>query len=194
MHILLCDKIDSGKSAFLVELLHRLDAAKEAASGWATPAFIEGGEKRGHDFVAIENGQIKKRIPFTRMHPFPSSASFSYLAGDSPEAAAFRACPYHFNSEVFERAEGIAEKAAFPEGKRSVFIIDEIGPLELFAQSGFYLAAHKAFEKAPKTVTVVRKGLEEDLRRAFPLLSFTVSGLADKAGIAQALALPLPDL
>nr|HPQ81640.1 hypothetical protein [bacterium] len=99
MHILLCDKIDSGKSAFLVELLHRLDAAKEAASGWATPAFIEGGEKRGHDFVAIENGQIKKRIPFTRMHPFPSSASFSYLAGDSPEAAAFRACPYHFNSE-----------------------------------------------------------------------------------------------
>ena len=194
MHIILCDNIDSGKSSFCMALVRRLVGSGIDASGWVTPAFIEDGTKRGHDFVAIENNRIEEPIPFTRMHPFASSVSFPDLSGDSPQATAFKSCPYHFNAKAFERANRIALEAAPSKGAQSLFIMDEIGPLELFARGGFYRAASAAFEKAPNALVVVRKGLEEELCRAFPLIAFTVLGLADRAGVESALALSPPDL
>jgi len=158
MHFILCDEIDSGKSTFCMELVRRIADQRLFIGGFVTPAHMEGSKKRGHDFVAIEGGTIEAAVPFTRMGSF--SGSFPFMK-------------YHFSAGAFGRA------ALLPRGE-GLFIMDEVGPLELSYRRGFYGTISRAFESDMPTLSVVRKGLDRELRSAFSSCRFTVYSLDEK--------------
>ena len=175
MHAILCDAIDSGKSSFVYSLVRRLAGDGMRLSGWVTPAFMEGGEKAGHDFVAIEGGAVEDPVPFTRLHPFENSTSFPNLFSDG------RGCPFHFNAAAFDRAAHLTDRLSPVTGHGSrvtdLFVMDEIGPLELIHRRGFQGAMRAAFAAAPATITVVRTGLDALLQKALPDISFRILSL-----------------
>ena len=146
MHLVLCDAIDTGKSTFVLEAARRLAGRGIRISGWITPAHMKDGEKRGHDCIAIDRGAIEAPIPFTRLEPFEGSLPFM---------------KYHFNAKAFDRVNAIAPAA-------ELFVMDEIGPLELIEHRGFHDAMLAAFASAPATLAVVRTGLGQALRQALP--------------------------
>lgn len=154
MHFILTDEIDSGKSGEILAIAKRLMEAGGKISGWVTVAHIEGGKKVGHDMVIFEDGRLSEKIPFTRTAPF--EGSFPWRR-------------FHFSSRAFEVAEGLATDV-------DLFIIDELGPLELEEKRGFIGIARRALAQSKNTLCVVRRGLEEiaaklagDETRSFPL-------------------------
>lgn len=136
-HLLLCDAIDSGKSRAVLALAQRLIAQGSDIAGFVTPAFLQGGRKAGHDFIAIERGLIATPIPFTREAAF--EGSFPWRR-------------FHFSRAAFARAATLPLDA-------SLFLLDEIGPLELEERRGFAPVARRAYERCPLTLTVLRSGL-----------------------------------
>lgn len=173
MHFILCDAIDSGKSTFCMRLVKRLTEAGHAVSGWVTPAHLVGGDKQGHDFVAIDSSRLEPAIPFTRLEPF---------------AGSFRWHRYHFNPQAFERASKLSA------GKR-IFIMDEIGPLELDCLKGFYAPMSRALDEASITLSVIRSGLEDRfiaLRKGsrFITCSMTTASELESAILNQSACLP----
>lgn len=139
MHFILTGEIDSGKSAFVGKLVRRLAHDGYAVSGWTTPAHMEQGSKIGHDFVAISQSESKPPIIFTRPDPFEQSFPWRR---------------FHFNKLAFSQSQEIKPCS-------DLFVMDEIGPLELEEEMGFAPAARHALETAPHTLTVVRMGLVE---------------------------------
>lgn len=137
-HYLLCDAIDSGKSTAVLALAERLIAQGRDIAGFLTPAFREQGRKAGHDFIAIERGRPSPPIPFTREAAFEDSFFWRR---------------FHFSKAAFVRAAGIPLDA-------NLFLLDEIGPLELEERRGFASVARRAYEQCPNTLTVLRSGLE----------------------------------
>ncbi len=137
-HYLLCGAIDSGKSAAVLALATRLIARGSDIAGWITPAFLQQGRKAGHDFIAIERGRPSPPIPFTREAAF--EGSFFWRR-------------YHFHKAAFVRAAAIPLDA-------DLFLLDEIGPLEIEERRGFASVARRAYEHCPATLTVLRSGLE----------------------------------
>ncbi len=156
MHFILSDNIDSGKSSFCQELITRLVRDSVPVSGWITPAFMEEEKKAGHDFIAIEDGHLEKKLPLTRTYPFPESFPWKN---------------WHFNPVAFERATKL-------QAERGLFIMDEIGPLEFEDRKGFFEPFKRAFAQTPYTLTVVRSGLEGALIDLFPQEAFSHFTLA----------------
>jgi len=138
MNFILTDKIDSGKSGYILSLAKRLIEEGLDVSGWITVAHMEGGYKIGHDMVKIERGRISAVLPFTRPAPFKDSFPWRR---------------FHFNSHAFDDAEGIATDV-------DLFIMDELGPLELEESGGFIGIARRAMAGGADTLTVVRSGLD----------------------------------
>ncbi len=94
------------------------------------------GKKVGHNFVAIENSAIRDAIPFTRREAFESSSPWRN---------------WHFNDTAFKRAQDL------PRG--NLFIMDEIGPLELDDGGGFFIPMQRALDKAENTLIVLRSSI-----------------------------------
>jgi len=199
MHAILCDAIDSGKSSFVCSLVRRLTGRGARLSGWVTPAFMEGWKKAGHDFVAIDGDRVETPVPFTRLHPFEGSVSFPDLTEKvDGEQRASTPCPFHFNATAFRRAAEIVDSAArftiHDSRLTDLFVMDEIGPLELSMGLGFRPAMLCAFMAGFATLTVVRRGLEAPLRSILPELDFTVYSLREAGELEERigeLSLPL---
>jgi nucleoside-triphosphatase THEP1 len=138
MNFILTDKIDSGKSGYVLALAKRLTEAGREVSGWITVAHMERGEKVGHDMVKIERGKCSAALPFTRQVPF--EGSFPWRR-------------FHFSSCAFEDAENLATDV-------DLFIMDELGPLELEEGKGFIAVARRAMAGKADTLIVARDGLE----------------------------------
>lgn len=166
MHLILSDKIDSGKSTFILDLAGRLIEDGRKISGWITPAHMEGDRKAGHDLILISKGEMAKPIPFTRTTPFEESFPWRR---------------FHFNRNAFELARGLDTKA-------EIFIMDEIGPLELEEGEGFIDVVMRALTDATTTISVVRSGLEENLIAMIANETASFS-LAQKEGLVEALDL-----
>ena len=137
MNFILTDEIDSGKSGHVLALARRMIEEGREVSGWVTVAHMEGGYKTGQDIVKIERGRISVALPFTR--PAPFDGSFPWRR-------------FHFNSHAFDDAEELATDV-------DLFIMDELGPLELEESGGFIGIARRAMAGAANTLTVVRSEL-----------------------------------
>lgn len=135
--LVLCDAINSGKSTFCLHLAKELINHECDVSGFVTPPYTIDGKKHGHDFIAIDHGKMAPPIPFTREEAF--SGSFPM----------FR---YHFNSRAFEIAEGLSGE---------IFVLDEIGPLELDHRRGFYDIFKRVTKAAKVALVIVRDGLKD---------------------------------
>ena len=163
MHFILTGAVNSGKSSFVQGLVERLQTDGLKLKGWITPAHIERGKKVGHDFVELAGLKKQAAIVFTRTEPFACSLAFR---------------SYHFNGAAFERAKKIGPSAG-------LFVMDEIGPLELCDNAGFAAAARKALRRSEVTLTVVRKGLEEQLIQGLDIKEcaiFTLSSAEELEG------------
>jgi len=143
MQFILTDEIDSGKSGCVLALATRLIEAGGKISGWVTVAHMEDGKKAGHDIVTIEGGRLSARIPFTRAAPF--EGSFPWRR-------------FHFSARAFEVAQKLATDV-------DLFIIDELGPLELYEEGGFIGIARRALAESKNTLCVVRRGLDVSAAR-----------------------------
>jgi nucleoside-triphosphatase THEP1 len=134
MSIILSDDIDSGKSSAILAFVSEAISKGIDISGWATPARMENEQKAGHDFVPISNGKLGEKIPFT-------------TEKETPEYIKWRR--FFFNPTPFELAASI-------ESRCKIFLMDEIGPLELEDRMGFYEPFRKALYRANFTITVTR--------------------------------------
>lgn len=159
MHLILCDKINSGKSTFMMGLVQRLITGGAKISGWVTPPHIKDGKKAGHDFVLFKNGEIAPPIPFTREEPFENS---------------FQWARFHFNKIAFEQAAKLSTNS-------DLFIMDEIGPLELIDNKGFADTACAALTQCPNTLTIVRCEMKEKFIEFANLTDIQCFTLANKA-------------
>ncbi|HQG14159.1 MAG TPA: nucleoside-triphosphatase [bacterium] len=135
MNIILSDDIDSGKSSAILVFASEAILRGMDISGWATPARMENESKVGHDFVPISNGKLGEKIPFT-------------TEKDTPAYRKWRR--FFFNPKPFELAASI-------ESRCKIFLMDEIGPLELEDRMGFYEPFRMALCRADSTITVTRK-------------------------------------
>jgi len=161
MHFILHDEINSGKSTYVLDLVRGLAEKFPVINGWITPPYFENNEKIGQDIVIIEHGNISELIPFTRLHQFDSS---------------FKWRKYHFNSAAFEMCENISTDCR-------LFIMDEIGPLELDDEKGFFAASRRAAADSPATLVVIRKNLVQELSKICKLHNSTIYTLSSKASL-----------
>ena len=161
MRIIICDEINSGKSTLCLALARRLVDDGLRLCGFVTPAHMEDGKKRGHDFVAIAGDRMETPIPFTRLQAFAGSVQFPDFSGFGiRDPGSDKHCPYHFNSLAFERAERMF-RIGHPESRLpDLIVMDEIGPLELNHRAGFHDALAAAAASGIPLIAVVRRGLE----------------------------------
>lgn len=142
-HLVLCDKINSGKSSFCLKLVDILKQEHIEFSGFITPPhplkLLDGDKKSGHDFLTFSDGDVVTKMPFTRPTPYADS---------------FFMFRYYFNKHAFKKAS---------ELNGSIFIMDEIGLLELDLKQGFYETLLRVISTSKLTLTVVREGLIEKL-------------------------------
>ncbi len=138
MHFILCDGIDSGKSRYVEGLVRRMLGRGATVRGFVSAAHIEGGIKAGHDLIVLDGRGLAGPIPFTR--PLPFEDSFPWRR-------------FHMSRRAFEMVEGL-------EVDSDLFVMDEIGPLELEDGKGFMETARRALAGAGNTLSVVRRGLE----------------------------------
>ncbi len=139
MNIILSDDIDSGKSSAILAFASEAISRGIDISGWATPARMENGSKAGHDFIPISDGKLGKKIPFTTEKETPAYRKWRR---------------FFFNPKPFELAASI-------ESRCKIFLMDEIGPLELEDRMGFYEPFRRALSGADFTITVTRKSCLE---------------------------------
>lgn len=137
MIYLLTGEIDSGKSTAVVKYARKLAEEGKEISGWITPAHMDGDKKIGHDFVLIDRSQFAEPIPFTRLHEFENS---------------FKWRRFYFNKEAFKLADGLSNGC-------DLFIMDEIGPLEIEDGKGFTQILGRILDKPKHLLIVMRNGL-----------------------------------
>jgi nucleoside-triphosphatase THEP1 len=142
MILILSDKINSGKSTFCMKCVDELIKRGTPVDGWITPAHMIDGEKVGHDFVSIKNSTVCDAIPFTRMEPFENSFPWRR---------------WHFNAEAFELASELANNSQ----DTKLFIMDEIGPLEIQEGKGFYTPMQRMLGRRENVLVVIREELAD---------------------------------
>ena len=144
MIFILSDRVDSGKSTFCMKCIDELIPRGVSINGWITPAHMTDGRKTGHDFVAIENSAIQDAIPFTREDAFENSFSWRR---------------WYFNQQAFDHASQLVDNSQFTIHGSQLFVMDEIGPLELDEKGGFFTTMQRALSEANNTFAVIRTGL-----------------------------------
>jgi nucleoside-triphosphatase len=148
---LLTGSIGAGKTTAAERLLDRARSSGLSPLGLLAPARVESGEKTGVLSRDVETGEER------------------LLASLSDKG-------YRFRSETFawanERLLGALERS--PE----LFLLDEVGPIELLADGGHAPVLEALVRDAPaRVVLVVREGLLDPLRQrlgAFEVQVFAV--------------------
>ncbi len=141
MLYILCDDINIGKSSYLMDFAQRLIQQGYYIGGWITPPAFEDDKKIGHDFVAIDNNTLSPAVPFTRPHAFENSVFILNR---------------YFNMDAFNENTD-------PNRNYDLFIMDEIGPLELKSQQGFSTSFHTAITNQPNALIVLRRSLKKHI-------------------------------
>lgn len=137
-HIILTGERNSGKSIRLLSF-YKEHKDKIKISGWISVPFVKNGAKIGYDIVFLNRSVLSKPQRFFRIKPFPLAKKWRN---------------FYVDFSVFERAEKIAKTK-----KNDIFIIDEVGPLEIFEKKGYYPLLDKLYSANRTTITVVRSEL-----------------------------------
>lgn len=104
-----------------------------------------------YDIFFITMSKVHEPLPFIRTTPFKNSFAWRR---------------FHFDQTIFDDVE----KMDF--GKPDIFVIDEVGPLELFDKKGFWNILPALYLKHANTVTIVRSELTRKFRCVFVEISF----------------------
>lgn len=136
--------IQTGKTSWIKRMLERADAIGVCVAGLYTPAVFNDGEKTGIDLVLLPDG--------TRM-------SFARLC--SPKKCRETGMKWAFDPDAFDRANEHLEQL----GDFDLFLVDELGPVELLEGEG-YTAALELLDSgnAPTALVVVRPSLLDAAR------------------------------
>jgi nucleoside-triphosphatase THEP1 len=147
--ILLVDEIGVGKTTALMQWIDRRDDV----AGILTP---------------VVNGE--------RMFYSISDKSFFEMLAPADDASSLQVGKYFFSATAFKRANELIHESA---GSQTIkyLIIDEIGPLELNKQQGFWpvLQFILGYKLSPLLVIVVRNSTASELERLFKENMFSVN-------------------
>jgi len=131
-------KINSGKSTSILKLYGELKTLGIDVGGWITPPYIENGVKVGQNIILLNGKKSSfKSIPFMRRTPFEDSFEWRNI---------------HFNGKAFNLAKSISFE-------HNIFIMDEIGPLEIIDGKGFLKIMKNAIAKTDRSIIVVRQSI-----------------------------------
>ena len=158
MIFVLTGEIDSGKSTAVANLCRDLIAKGYTLSGLITTAHMIDGRKVGHDCVFIKNNRLRDPVVYTRLSPFPRSSQWRR---------------YHFNTDVFSDSGTLRTDC-------DLFVIDEIGPLELEHREGFLLLLERLLrqEPPPPLLIVARKQSLDALKSLLAVEDLDILGSA----------------
>lgn len=135
-HFILSGEINSGKSTRLSQLALKLASDGVIVAGLISMPCFKDGEKCGFELHIINNSKIISVIEF---------ASIAARSGWQK----FRR--WHFNPNAFANAN------SFKFDKADLFILDEIGPLEIEWHGGFFPLTRTIYLRYQTTITVIRK-------------------------------------
>ena len=162
MNLVVTGEICSGKTTWCSRYSQWLTAQKFTVGGILCPEAKTNDARIGYDVVDVHTGRA---IVFGRIS---SEADF---AGEPVGN-------YVISYEGLEFAKLAIQEAV--ENKCDMIFIDEVGHLEL-AGGGIIEATHSAYQKAPNTMTVVRKSLLTTLLEYFhltePAIGFTIKDI-----------------
>ncbi|MBF0105818.1 MAG: hypothetical protein HQM16_10885 [Deltaproteobacteria bacterium] len=150
-HFILSREINTGKSSELMQYVVCQINRGLKVSGWISPPFIKDNLKCGYDVVffvlsrQLNAQRLIREIPFDR---------------------ASRWRRFYLDRSVFYQARTL------DFGTPDLFIIDEVGPLELVDHEGFWPALADIYKKQRRTVTVVRRSSVTGFKREFGTISF----------------------
>ena len=150
MHQILSGPINSGKSTRLMRDVQKWMREGKGVSGWVglKGEYLDSPvQKAGYDIVFITMSKIHERQPFIRTTPFKNSFAWKQ---------------FYFDQTILDRV------ATIDFGQPDIFVIDEVGPLELEDQKGFWNILSKIYSTHQETVSVVRESCVEKFKRAFP--------------------------
>jgi len=139
-HHIITGKIGSGKSSCALSLAKRLVKQGKKVSGWIS---IKNMEEKGYDIIFIRSSRFSRPKRFIREAKFSGSLKWRR---------------FWFSGDIFRQA-GLIVSAK----KGDIFIIDEVGPLELEYHKGFWRYLARIYKTYPTTVTVVRRGCIKEL-------------------------------
>jgi nucleoside-triphosphatase THEP1 len=124
---ILSGPIDSGKTSALTQLVTQIKNSEETVAGVLSPKLYHNGKFSGYDLALIRQ---ETEVPLARLQPGPGT---------------FALGRFHFSRSAFRELS--AELNPPPP---SVFILDEIGPLEL--SGGGFASALPSVLMLPTTV------------------------------------------
>lgn len=163
MHTILSGPVNSGKSTRLWQDVKKWIGEGKKVSGWVC---IRGegagirGQAEGYDIVFITMSKIHEPQPFIRTTPFENSFAWRR---------------FYFDQTVFDKA------ATIDFGRPDIFVIDEVGPLELEEKKGFWAGLPKIYKDCANTITVVRLALIDEFKGAFKEFNFIEDQLSSSS-------------
>jgi len=155
-HTLISDEVNTGKSSKLWELVKFFINQGRNVSGWISLPYFENDIKTGYDIVFITMSKIQNKRKFIRKESFQGSAQWR---------------SFFFDETVF------VDSSKIEFGKPDIFVIDEVGPLELCDHMGFWPVLHNIYNNR-STLTVVRRKCVDQFRKEFSEYEFNL--LAEK--------------
>lgn len=145
-HHILTGQINSGKSTRLWTLFNQYSQEGVRLAGFISLPVFEDKKKIGYDLAIIKDSRETARYPLARNRTFGGAKKWR---------------DFWFDESIFAQVEG------FDFGQCDIFLIDEIGPLELVDKKGFYTAAKRIYETFENTITVVRSDCPEKFYETF---------------------------
>lgn len=142
MNYILSGKVNSGKSTALLRFVKACRRKNVHVAGWISSAFFKDCKKRGYDIKFISNSKVVKKMRLARDLQFKGGEKWKR---------------FWFNPRAFK----FAKKFIFK--KCDIFVVDEIGPLELGSKKGFWPLLPKIYSKHKLTITVIRSNLLKKL-------------------------------
>jgi len=135
-HFILSGDVDSGKTSKLLSFIESAKLLKIFFSGVVLrPVFSNAKVKYGYDLLILNSGEVSAQIPAFR---------------ETEKIGWHKFRKWHLNPAAFKLAN---EFVFIP---CDIFVVDEVGPLELEDKNGFLPLIHKNYPEAPTTLTVVR--------------------------------------
>lgn len=140
---IISDDINVGKSTWCYAWVKEQIEKGTIVNGWVTLPVFENNEKIGHDFYPIINSEFRSPIKFSRLNKFSNSFKFG---------------KFFLSNDVFK-------KVIYEIPLKGLFVVDEIGMLEVKEKGGFYPLIDNILSKTENQLFIVQKRAVEDLKR-----------------------------